>query len=62
MKRKGLSAEALKYFQDQGRRGGLKSSKARMKKLTAEERSAIARKASAARWAKKGSRKANHAD
>ena len=35
-----------------GRLGGLKGGKARAKKLTAEERSAIARKAARARWDK----------
>ena len=48
-----LSAEALEFFRAQGKRGGLKSKRARMKKLTQEERSAIARKAAAARWGKK---------
>ena len=52
-KRKGLSEDALEFFRAQGKRGGLKSSKARMKKLTPEERSAIARKAAEARWGKK---------
>jgi hypothetical protein len=52
-KRKGLSEEALEFFRAQGKRGGLKSSKARMKKLTPEVRSAIAKKAAAARWGKK---------
>lgn len=33
-----------------GRRGGLKGGKARAEKLTPEERSAIAKKAAAARW------------
>jgi len=33
-----------------GRRGGLKGGRARADKLTAEQRSEIARKASAARW------------
>jgi predicted PilT family ATPase len=33
-----------------GRKGGLKGGKARAEKLTAEERSKIARKAAAARW------------
>lgn len=33
-----------------GRRGGLKGGTARAKKLSAEERSAIARKAAAKRW------------
>lgn len=35
-----------------GRRGGLKGGKARAAKLTAEERSAIARKAAEKRWSK----------
>lgn len=35
-----------------GRLGGLKGGKARAKKLTAEQRSAIARKAAKARWKK----------
>lgn len=34
-----------------GRKGGLKGGKARAEKLTPEERSAISRKAAAARWA-----------
>jgi hypothetical protein len=34
-----------------GRRGGLKGGRARAEKLTAQERSEIARKAAAARWA-----------
>lgn len=34
-----------------GRRGGLKGGKARAAKLTAEQRSEIARKAATARWA-----------
>lgn len=34
-----------------GREGGKKGGRARAEKLTAEERSAIARKAAAARWA-----------
>jgi len=36
-----------------GRRGGLKGGKARAAKLTAEQRSEIAKKAAAARWAPK---------
>ncbi len=35
-----------------GRKGGLKGGKARAAKLTPEERSAIARRAAAMRWAK----------
>jgi hypothetical protein len=52
-KRTGLSEEALKFFRAQGKRGGLKSASARMKKLTPEQRSAVAKKAAAARWGKK---------
>jgi hypothetical protein len=36
-----------------GRRGGLKGGKARAEKLTAEQRSEIAKKAAAARWGKR---------
>lgn len=39
-----------------GRLGGLKGGKARAAKLTAEERSAIAKRAAAARWAAAHSR------
>ncbi len=35
-----------------GRRGGLKGGKARAAKLTAEERTAIAKRAASARWRK----------
>jgi hypothetical protein len=38
-----------------GRRGGLKGGKARAAKLSAEERSAIAKKAATARWGTKQS-------
>lgn len=38
-----------------GRRGGLKGGKARAAKLTAEERSAAAKKAAQARWARERS-------
>jgi len=38
-----------------GRLGGLKGGKARAEKLTAEERSKIAKKAAAARWTEKES-------
>lgn len=40
-----------------GRRGGLKGGRARAAKLTAEQRSSIARKAAAARWRKDLSRR-----
>ncbi|HEV3321548.1 MAG TPA: hypothetical protein VG147_05080 [Solirubrobacteraceae bacterium] len=36
-----------------GRRGGLKGGKARAEKMTAEERSAAAKRAAAARWGKR---------
>jgi hypothetical protein len=36
-----------------GRRGGLAARRARMEKMTPEQRSAVARKAALARWAKK---------
>lgn len=36
---------------DRGRKGGLKGGRARSEKLTAEERSEIARKGAEARWA-----------
>jgi hypothetical protein len=45
----GMPEEAKKYFADQGRIGG----KLRAKRLTAEERKTIAKKAAAARWSKK---------
>ena len=47
-------AEAMRELARKlGRRGGLKGGKARAEKLTPEERSAIAKKAAEARWAKK---------
>ena len=52
-KRNGLSKQAREFFKSEGKRGGLKSAKARMEKLTPEQRSAIAKKAAAARWGKK---------
>jgi hypothetical protein len=53
-KKRGLSKEALKYFQDQGRKGGKLGGKKRAESLTREQRSAIAKKAAAKRWEKKG--------
>lgn len=44
--------EKNKAAQELGRLGGLKGGKARAKKLTAEERSEIAKKAAAERWKK----------
>jgi hypothetical protein len=42
-----------KYLSEIGRRGGKASGKARMTKLTQEQRVAVARIAAAARWAKR---------
>lgn len=44
--------EKNKAAQELGRLGGLKGGKARAEKLTPEQRSEIAKKAAAARWAK----------
>ena len=44
-----------KYLADIGRKGGKSSGKARMEKLTPEQRSAVAKKAAQARW--KGKKK-----
>jgi hypothetical protein len=41
-----------KYLAEIGRRGGKASGKARMEKLTTEQRVAVARTAAAARWAR----------
>jgi general stress protein YciG len=41
------------YLAEIGRKGGKKSGKARMHKLTPEHRSEIAKKAATARWGKK---------
>ena len=41
-----------KYLAEIGRKGGKASSKARMEKLTPEQRAAVGRTAAAARWAK----------
>ncbi|MGE5644793.1 MAG: hypothetical protein ACM336_03270 [Acidobacteriota bacterium] len=43
---------SLAFFKRMGKTGGRKSGAARMEKLTAEQRSEIARKAAAARWGK----------
>lgn len=44
--------ESKKAAIESGRKGGLKGGTARAKKLTAEERSEIAKKAAKARWEK----------
>jgi hypothetical protein len=53
MARPKLPEAVLEYFREQGRRGGKLSGKARMEKLTAEQRSEVARNAVTARWGKK---------
>ena len=52
-KKKKLPEAALEFFRAQGKRGGKIGGKARAESLTDERRSAIAKKASAARWKKK---------
>jgi general stress protein YciG len=48
-----VKVDLSKYMQKIGRKGGKKSGKARLVKLTPEQRSEIARKAAAARWGKR---------
>jgi hypothetical protein len=48
-----VSEDKNKAAQELGRLGGLKGGKVRAEKLSPEERSAIAKKAAEARWAKK---------
>jgi hypothetical protein len=48
-----MPPEVLEYFRKQGAKGGKLSGKARMEKLTPEQRSEIARNAVAAREAKR---------
>lgn len=55
MRKKELSEEARRYFIEQGRKGGKKSAKARMAKISPEERSEIASNAAKARWKKQQS-------
>jgi hypothetical protein len=50
---KKIPQEALEFFRKQGSKGGKLSAEARMRKLTPEQRSDIARKAVAAREAKR---------
>ena len=49
MAKRKMPKEALEFFRLEGRRGG----KARMTKLTPEQRIEVAKKAAAARWGKK---------
>lgn len=44
----GLPEEVLKFFRDQGKKGGKLSGRARLAKMTAEQRKAVAKKAAAA--------------
>jgi len=57
MPRKKLPEEVLEFFRQQGAKGGKLSGPARMRKLTPEHRSEIARKAVAAREANRRKRK-----
>ena len=47
-----LDLRVLKAIQELGRQGGLIGGKARARKLSAEQRREIARKAARARWSK----------
>jgi hypothetical protein len=47
-----LPKAALDYFKAQGEKGGKLSGAARMEKMTAKQRSAVAKKAARARWEK----------
>jgi hypothetical protein len=53
MTQRKLSADAREFFRKKGKKGGKLSAAARLKKLTPEQRSEIAKKAAAARWGKK---------
>ncbi len=53
MPKKRLPAEALEFFRKAGSKGGKLGTKARMEKLTQEQRTELARKAAAARWKSK---------
>jgi hypothetical protein len=52
MGRKRLPPEMREYLAKIGRKGGLKGGRARMNTMTPEQRSASARRAVQARWAK----------
>jgi general stress protein YciG len=52
-KKSNISEELRNYLSELGRKGGKKSAKSRMEKLTPEQRREIARKAAKARWDKK---------
>ena len=50
----GLNEDAREYFRKQGRRGGKLGAKARMEKLTPEQRTEYARNAGKNRWKSNG--------
>ena len=52
-KKSHLPKAALDFFREQVQESGKKSGAARMKKLTPEQRNALAKKAAVARWAKR---------
>lgn len=52
-KKRKISDAALKFFREEGRRGGKIGGKVRAENLTDERRKEIAKKAAAARWRKK---------
>lgn len=53
-----LSVEALEFFRRHGKRGGKAGAKARMEKLTPEQRSEAARNGGKNRWKAKNAKKA----
>jgi len=55
--RKKLPKDVLEFFRQQGAKGGKLSGAARMRKMTPEQRSEVARKAVAAREAKRAKTK-----
>lgn len=57
MAKRKLPEAALEFFREQGRKGGKLSGAARMEKLTAAQRSEIAKNAVAAREAKRRGKK-----
>ena len=60
MAKKKMPPDVLEYFRKQGAKGGKIGGNARAAKLTDEERSESAQKASQARWAKRSNQKARN--
>ena len=60
MAKKKLPPEVLEYFTRMGKEGGRKGGLARAAKMTAAQRSAGAKKASQARWARTKGKPAEH--